>query len=716
MELTGLFRARMVVVTAMMSIVAVSAGDIFDRIVWWLLIAPIVVGAVAVLTVRRRWLVRVTAAIVAVLASTSAIVVITGGTIGDVAPALLAGPQQILSTDWPSPDRGELTGIVAVSLALLTAAAAEAARRARLHLTPLFPVVIAEVVVIALSAPLGLRLLRLVPLAALAVVLATLRTTDDVGLRERVTLLRGERRLVAVGALAIGLAVVTSVPIAFDTRADPRRNEPAERSAAVLDPIEATLALQKIDPPVALHTVVITGEGPDLGGRPPLRWRTAALAEYDGRRWSPDLTLRPIGRRLESPAGDTIDATIGFLDDDLQLVPLPGSPVVVDADIETDPSRTLVRLIDRPDDDTVVDIVARVAPGPTGADPAAVDTEEISDRASGFTDLATGLAAEGGSVAGDDVLAQLTAIERTMSEDFLLRSDVSGGGLQQLLIDRFLRDTRQGNAEQFSTAFVLLARSLGVEARVATGFQIDPERLDRTDGETRFVLESSDARIWPEISVGDQWVAFDPVPENEVANAPPPEPEQQVQTPAAPQPPAQPPPDSTDEPEVTEDDTTASADAGLPSAVRFVLIGAAVGLAWSIPLLLLVAVVLGVKWRRRRTLLSGPAKDRIHGAWKLATMRLVDAGLTIDTSATNHDIAAAGAAAVPTAEREITRLATLANVTTFGTPVRPDLLAEDAATCLGHVETSMADTRDWRQRMMWRLSLRSLRRSTASPV
>ena len=52
-----------------------------------------------------------------------------------------------------------------------------------------------------------------------------------------------------------------------------------------------------------------------------------------------------------------------------------------------------------------------------------------------------------------------------MREEFVLDSNVQGGGLQQALIDRFLRDTQRGTAEQFATAFVLLTRSLGIEAR-----------------------------------------------------------------------------------------------------------------------------------------------------------------------------------------------------------------------------------------------------------
>ena len=136
----------------------------------------------------------------------------------------------------------------------------------------------------------------------------------------------------------------------------------------MLDPIEATLALQAIDPPVVLHDVRINEISTAAEDRPPLRWRTAALDVYDGRRWAPDLVLRPIGRRLNAPAPDTISATVTFEDDDLQLVPLPGAPVVVDAAIETDDDRTIVRLADRPLDDEQYVVTARVEPTVAQAD------------------------------------------------------------------------------------------------------------------------------------------------------------------------------------------------------------------------------------------------------------------------------------------------------------------------------------------------------------
>jgi transglutaminase-like putative cysteine protease len=711
----GLVRLRVIIVTLMMLVVALAAGDVFDLRLWWLLVPPAVVGLAAFATLTRRWPVRVASAVAAVAGATAVAVVASGGTGADFAAAFGAGSQRLLSTEWPSPDRADLVGTIATGLGLATALAAELARSRRLHLSPLLPVLIAQLLVTALSSPAGVRLRWVLPLSVLAILFATLRPDTGVDLRGRLTLLRGERRLLPVALIALGVAAFLTVPLTISERADPRRTEEATRSAVILDPIEATLALQAIDPPIDLHEIRITETDDEASDRRPLHWRTAALEVYDGRRWAPDLVLRPIGRRLSGPAPDTITASITFRDDDLQLFPLPGAPVVVGAAIETDDGRTLVRLVERPLDDEQFLVTARVEPAVEDA-LGAIGVREVDENSVGLAELATGLAQQGGANDTTSLLGQLRAIEATMQEDFVLRSDSPGGGLQRALIERFLRDTQRGNAEQFSTAFVLLVRSLGVDARVATGFVVGPERL-RPDGDaTTLTLRSDDARVWPEVRIGDQWVAFDPVPAEADVDAAPPEPDPQVQTPAAPQPPVVPPPETADEPIVTEDTTDTDTASGLPTVVRYALWGLAGLAVLAVPLLLFVGLILGIKWRRRRRRLSGPPGERIRGAWALATNALVDGGMTISTSDTNDEIASDAVSYVPAAQREVRRLATLASATTFGDPARPDLLAEDATTCLGHVESSMAASRSFWQRSRWRLSLRSLRRRTASPV
>ena len=58
----------------------------------------------------------------------------------------------------------------------------------------------------------------------------------------------------------------------------------------------------------------------------------------------------------------------------------------------------------------------------------------------------------------------------------------------------------------------------------------------------------------------------------------------------------------------------------------------------------------------------------------------------------------------------------MASAATYGAPAQPELLADDATRCLDAVETSMAAERTRWQRLRWRLSLRSLRPATRSPV
>ncbi len=280
------------------------------------------------------------------------------------------------------------------------------------------------------------------------------------------------------------------------------------------------------------------------------------------------------------------------------------------------------------------------------------------------------------------------------------------------LIERFLRDTQRGNTEQFTTAFVLLARSLGADARVATGFVAEvPAAGD-------LVLTSADAIVWPEVALADgTWVAFDPVPPEESTDATPPESEPQVQTPAAPQPPIAEPPESDTETS-NDDDEVAEVDSDVLStarlwATRFTVTGVVV----ILPVLVAVGVVLGVKIgrRRRRQRHEDPAV-RIRGAWASATDVLVDAGMTIPRSITDDEIARRADPIAPRAHRELSRLAWLNSAATYGAPHRPDLLAQDALHCLDAIDAAIAAPKTRWQRVRWRLSLRSLRRTTRSPV
>ncbi len=699
---------RLTLVGAMATLLALWAGDVFDQRVWSLLIA-VIVPTLAMVGVRdRRWFVRVPVVVVSVVVATFAVAVVEDGGIGDVGVAATSGLRRILSTEWPSPVRPDLVATIALGLGVVSGLAAELARRPRLRLAPIAPIVVGAVAIIALSAPRGPAVVWPVAIGVLTVALAALG--PDGAVRDRLRLLRGERRFVAILVVLGAVTTAVAIPLTVSGRADPRDTQDPERTSALLDPIEATLALQRIEDPIDLHRITVAEGDPRL----PARWRTAALADYNGRRWTPDLAVRPIGRRLalDSEFDSTpLESTIEFLDDDLQLVPLPGRPVIVEAAIETDEARTIVRLVERPSPGTSIFTSALVEPVSSDELDEPIATREVDETASGLADLADVLAdVDDGEVTS--VLDRLRAIEQTMRNDFVLDPEASGGGLQRALIERFLRETQRGNAEQFSTAFVLLARSIGADARVATGFVVDPARVDGSV----ITLSSEDAAIWPEVRSGDQWLAFDPVPDVPLADEAPPPAEPTVQSPAAPQPPIAPPPDDIDEPLDLDEDASADVDGGVPTVVEFAVRAAAIGGLVLLPIIVALVLIIGAKWRRRRRRLRGEPRARIRGAWQEATDQLVDAGLTIAPAMTNDDIAHAGRPLAPAATRELDRLATLSTACTFGEPARPDLLADDASTCLSVVEQSVDLGQPLRARARRRLSLRSLRSTTRSPV
>lgn len=699
--MNALLRVRMVIVALAMGIVAALASGIFDRWVWSLGAAVLIPAGIAIAVHRLPVLVRLFTMVVGIGAGVGAVVALERGQTEDVVDAFVDGTQRLLTTEWPSPNRPDLIGAVALLLALGTTISTEIAGRRRWHLLAWLPILAALTATIGLAAPLGERLLWLLPLGLLVAAFAVLR--PDTTLSDHWATLRGERRLIPLLLVAGITAAAVSLPVALSVRADPRRYDPADQTAALIDPIESTLALRGLDPVVELHTITATDP---TSGPLPTRWRTAALSNFDGQRWTPALTLRPIGRRLAVESADEISVEVRFLDDDLTLVPFPGSPVTVDAAVETDANRTVVRLSERRDD-TPLAITSLVAPTLADAQLSGIATRAVDDSVSSLNEFASTLAGDG------SIIDQLLRIESTMRDDWVLASNAPGGGLQRTLIERFLRDTQRGTAEQFATAYVLLARSLGVDARVATGFVASSSPADG-----QLVLTSADAQVWPEIRLLDGgWFALNPVPAEEASDVAPPDEEPAVQTPAAAQPPIVPPPEVSNDTTNDDDDAGDQGTTALSSLQLWAQRIGTVGGILFLPLLIAALVILGMKRRRRRRrLAAGRAEARVVGAWAAATDRLVDAGLTIESAATNGDIAVAGSPLAAGAERELHRLASLSSAVTFGAPPRPDLLADDASSCLDHVERTMTEDRTRSARLRWKLSLRSLRRSTRSPV
>ncbi|MFM9097092.1 MAG: DUF3488 and DUF4129 domain-containing transglutaminase family protein, partial [Phycisphaerales bacterium] len=77
----------------------------------------------------------------------------------------------------------------------------------------------------------------------------------------------------------------------------------------------------------------------------------------------------------------------------------------------------------------------------------------------------------------------------------------------------FLERYRFGHCELFASAMVALCRSVGIDARVVTGF-LSTEYDGISD---RYVFRESGAHAWVEVRTGDwQWMTFDPSPIEEL--------------------------------------------------------------------------------------------------------------------------------------------------------------------------------------------------------
>jgi transglutaminase-like putative cysteine protease len=86
-------------------------------------------------------------------------------------------------------------------------------------------------------------------------------------------------------------------------------------------------------------------------------------------------------------------------------------------------------------------------------------------------------------------------------------------GRNQDFVDQFLFDTKKGYCDHFSSAMVVLARSIGIPARWVTGYA--PGTLDSTytGPDSRYIVRQKDAHAWAEVYInGYGWIPFEPTP------------------------------------------------------------------------------------------------------------------------------------------------------------------------------------------------------------
>ena len=167
-----------------------------------------------------------------------------------------------------------------------------------------------------------------------------------------------------------------------------------------------------------------------------------------------------------------------------------------------------------------------------------------------------------------------------------------------------------GDEEQYAALAAVMARSLGVPARVVMGFEVPAEQRSGTA-----TITGENVTAWMEVAYeGVGWVRYDVAPDDEDTPTQPkpnevekPRP-QVAQPPPPPVEPPSPPPAAVSQ----EDESEEEPPAELPGFVRWVLMGAS-------PVLVIAAILGGIAVakivRRRRRRAADDAMVRLQGGW-----------------------------------------------------------------------------------------------------
>lgn len=439
----------------------------------------------------------------ALLHDTTASGLPTGDTLSALAAGLTDSWQLTLQSTWPARADAEL--LLFVPLAALAATTIAVELAARRPLTALLPGLAVLGVSQAYVALTGLT--AMLAAFGFAVVAAVLLVTGD---REE-TVQRTRRPVVAVllvaptvllsvaGALA-GTALDPTDEPAYSLRDKQFAPLPPERVASPLD--ELTGHLLSPDDEVLTYST----------DAPVDRWRLVVLDQFNGVTWTPSTQPRRLGAALPRAPAVTVPATerharVEYAETEGPWLPSQALPASVDglAPLVDEVSGTLL----------VPGRAGPVSYGLSWWEPA-VDARVLGGAAidptartgfGGLGEVPDGIADLAHDAVADTRPAFQTALvlERYLRENYLLARGTdlpSGSGWPQLT--RFLLGEKRGTTEQFAAAYVVLARVIGLPARIAVGFRAAGAGDD-------VVVRSGDVLAWPEVAVeGIGWVPLDP--------------------------------------------------------------------------------------------------------------------------------------------------------------------------------------------------------------
>jgi len=283
---------------------------------------------------------------------------------------------------------------------------------------------------------------------------------------------------------------------------------------------------------------------------------------------------------------------------------------------------------------------------------------------------------------------------------------------------QFLFEERTGYCEQFAGTFAAMARSVGIPARVATGF---------TPGELvgdQYVVRGENYHAWPEVWIDGQWIYFEPTPGRGAPGAtgytgvaeqqvqPTPEDAQDTATTGDTAVPTVPP--LADFPAAELEGLEGEAgqsgdDGGLPTWLE--RIGQVVGLALLAGLLWWLIAPLVRRFRRRRRYASArTVAAQVEAAWMDLNESLALAGVPAAPAETPREYARRVHKVTRLHGARLDQVAVLVTEARYADEVSDDQIAAHARYLVAELEAELQDQADGRQRFLRRMDPRPLLR------
>lgn len=408
--------------------------------------------------------------------------------------AVTSGWRRTLESTWPATPSPDLVAFVPVLVLLACLVGARVLQRSRL--VALLPAVVvaglsqAYVTVTGLDAVLvGLALA-----GCFALVLLQWPSERAAWVR-----LVAALAAMAVGASTLGLALPASTAMHL------AKPSPPDSPTVLSNPLtEIAARLHSPD------TVVFTARADG----PVDRWPVIALDNFDGVTWTAAPKFQRLGRELPLDSHVTVPVRRQSADVALADWSLPWLPsqtrtlsVVDDLPLLVDPaSGALLAEQKRPSQyrvtwaEPTVDS-DRLASSGVDSDPGS--NADLGEVPVGIDELARNIA---GDVRPSFQLALV--LEQYLRTNYKLATGENlptGHGYPQL--NHFLLRSKRGTSEQFAAAYVVLARLLGLPARLVVGFK----QPDTPSPDGTYVIRNRDVLAWPEVAVtGVGWVPLDP--------------------------------------------------------------------------------------------------------------------------------------------------------------------------------------------------------------